>query len=260
MQLAAIFTLIVTGFTFAHNQPWPYIFTLCLPLLALWAPVLWEWIVATTPKRRKVGPTLVALLVLISFGRNVGHLDHSNTEQLKLVRTAEAILGPEGTYFDGIGMLPDVPQAPRNWLDKPSIARVKSAPEVLLNALQRTPPDLIIETYRTDYLPQTFKDWVADRYFAVAPGLLVQGAALVRGAAATLTVIEDTRLIVSSATNLPELQVNGADVTTPILLSAGTYEVLWSGGKDQVQILPEGTPIPERQTLRQPLFTHIYTR
>lgn len=259
-QIAAIFTLIVTALVFAHNQPWPYIFAMCLPFLALWAPILWERIVAAAPKRRKFGSIVVALLVVMTFGRNVDYLDHPNTEQLKLVRTAEAILGPEGTYFDGIGLLPNVPDTPRRWLDAPGIARVKAAPEGLMDALNETPPDLIIETYRTDNLPQTFGEWIADHYVAVAPGLLVRGAELVPGAPAQLNVLETTRFAVSGGAGAQGLRVDGANVTLPIALSAGTYDVLWSGEDNPVQIVPEGTPIPERQTSRQPLFSQTYTR
>ncbi|MEO0372592.1 MAG: hypothetical protein AAF231_14125 [Pseudomonadota bacterium] len=170
--IAAIFTTIVTALVFAHNQPWPYIFAMCLPFCALWAPVLWDRLMTANPARQRLAPIVVGLLVAMTFPRNVDYLDHSNHVQLSVIQAAEEIIGWDGTYFDGIGMLPTSYDTPRRWLDAPAIAAIEANPAPLMTALRDTPPDLIIESYRTDNMPAAFTEWIAENYFAIAPGLL----------------------------------------------------------------------------------------
>ncbi|MEO0772705.1 MAG: hypothetical protein AAFZ04_05925 [Pseudomonadota bacterium] len=253
--IAAMFTAVLTALIFAHNQPWPYIFAMCLPFLALWAPVLWDRIVAAAPARQKMAPIVVGLLVAMTFPRNVDYLDHSNAEQLDVIRTAEAILGEDGTYFDGIGMLPTAYDTPRRWLDAPGIRRVEQNPDSLMKALRDTPPDLILETYRTDNLPDWFSDWVARHYVAIAPGFLVPGAQLTEDST-EVTILREMTFDLAADEDT-QVTRDGDPVPLPLTLSPGRYTV---SATRPAPLIPQGVTPPARQTPRAPLFSQIYTR
>src|SRR5690606_1743874 len=36
-RVALIFTIVITTLVFLHDQPWPYVFIMALPFLALWS-------------------------------------------------------------------------------------------------------------------------------------------------------------------------------------------------------------------------------
>lgn len=252
--IAAIFTVLVTALIFAHNQPWPYIFAMCLPFLSLWAPVLWDRVVAAAPARKNMAPIVVAFLVVMTFPRNVEYLGHSNDDQLDVIRTAEAILGDGGTYFDGIGILPTAYDMPRRWLDAPGIRRVEADPDSLMTSLKDTPPDLIIETYRTDNLPDIFAEWVGAHYVAVAPGFLVPGADVTMEPR-QLNVLRKTRFDIPGEE--VGLQIDGQPVILPLDLQPGTYTV---SAQAPALLIPADIALPQRKTLRQSLFPQAYTR
>lgn len=290
--LAAVFTATLTGFVFAHNQPWPYVFAMALPFLALWAPVVWTRCVdrgadtaagPTTHRghpppavrahpagsaslstglvrrhRRTLALLVVGTIVGAGFVRSVAYLEHDNRHQIDRIRTAETILGPTGTYFDGIGMLPTHVQTPRRWLDVRAIARIRAGQDDLVEALAATPPDLIIETSRTDRLPEAFASWVAARYVAVAPGLLVPGTILRPESAATLTVVAPGWFTLEDPTH--RLMVDGSPVRLPVKLAPGTHTLRIVGANAPTRLLPRGVTVPARQTQRAPLFSGAYTR
>lgn len=256
--LLAVFTAVITALIFTHNQPWPYIFAMALPFLALWAPLAWDHLIASGPKRKTADLIVIALVVLFSFARNLSYLDHANAEQLELIRTSESILGPDDTYFDGIGMLPTHADTPRRWLDAPGIARVRDGRDDLMAALGETPPDLIIETYRTDGLPPAFAAWKEAHYVAIAPGLWVPGSRVLPGEEATLQVLKDTRF--DLAGDAAQLYINDAATDLPTQLTPGSYRLTAPGANAPVLVLPEGTPVPNHRAPRKPLFLDVYTR
>jgi len=200
------------------------------------------------------------VVVLVSLARNIAYLDHDNRAQLTVVRAAEALLGPGGTYFDGIGMLPNHFDTPRRWLDLPGIAKVTTGRDDLIAALQETPPDLIIETTRTDRLPKAFAAWVSARYVSAAPGLLVPGAALSPGETVFLTVERPTRFRVYSGGPAPDIAIDGRRRALPVSLAPGTYLIAWPDGAASARLMPDGLDLPDRPVARQPLFEGVYTR
>lgn len=258
--MAAIFTGVITGLVFSHNQPWPYVFAMCLPFLALWSPYVWDVIIAASPKRTKLGPVIVALLVVMTFSRNVDYIDHSNVEQLDVIRTAEALIGPGETYFDGIGMLPNAADAPRWWLDTPRIAQINKDPDDLLQALTETPPKLIIETYRTDRLPEDFAAWTAAHYVPVAPGFLVPGVRVSPGDTVKWAVVKPARYRVIHDGDAPDILIDGAPATWPMELSRGGYDVSVLAADVPILIVPETTALLPERPERQPLFADIYSQ
>ena len=168
-----MFSVVIVVLVFRHNQPWPYLFIWALPFLVLWIPTLGE---VAEGRFRQVGIGLLAVAVVFSFARNLAYFDHDNRAQLDLVAEAEALIGPEESYFDGIGLLPSRDDRPRRWLDARGVARVVEGQDDLLAALRDAPPALVIETYRTDALGPEFADWLTESYGEVGPGLWLRGA------------------------------------------------------------------------------------
>jgi len=256
--ITAVFTLVLAALVFHHNQPWPYIFTMILPFLSLWLPPLWSRL-ATRRQRRWLG-LVVVLIVFSSFYRNLFYLDHDNRDQLEVVRVAETLLGPEGRYFDGIGMLPDHFDTPRRWLDEQGIAQVASGRDDLISALGAAPPDLIIQTSRTDRLPPAFAQWIAPRYVAAAPGLLVPGTDTTPGKTVSFTVVRKSPFDVYGPVLLPLIEIDGLRTALPVTLNPGLHTIAWPSDTPPARLMPEGLSLPERPAAREPLFLDVYTR
>ena len=125
---------------------------------------------------RRVGIGLLVVAVVFGFARNLAYFDHDNRTQLALLAEAEALIGREKSYFDGIGLLPSRDDVPRRWLDERGVAGVLLGQDDLLAALRATPPALVIESYRIDALGPDFADWLSGAYGEVEPGLWLRGA------------------------------------------------------------------------------------
>lgn len=100
---AGLATLVITLAVFMHPQSWPYVFVMCMPFLALFAPACFE---LARARWRPFWVLAVSALLCLSFLRNTAVLSHGNSAQLRVVRQAEAMLGPHDRYFDGVGMIP----------------------------------------------------------------------------------------------------------------------------------------------------------
>lgn len=149
-RVALVFALLITALVFRHNQPWPYIFTMCIPFLALFAPYIWDRVEMHRIARRLVMAAF-GVLVGISVMRNVTYLDHSNHLQRAVISQADALLAPGDHYFDGIGMLPNHMDSPRIWLDAPGVRRLKQADwDAFAETFHATSPKLVILNYRID--------------------------------------------------------------------------------------------------------------
>ncbi|MEI4487767.1 glycosyltransferase family 39 protein [Frigidibacter sp. MR17.14] len=163
-RIHAIFTLVMAVLVFTHDQPWPYVFTMVLPVLAICPGHL------LTRSREGIGAKVVLMLLVAGisagFVRNVAYFDHDNRVQLAFIRQAEALVPLGETYFDGIGMLPARRMAPRLWLDAMAVSRANAAgPDgALPNALAEERPELIIQSYRTDAIRPVIAGLVDTRY------------------------------------------------------------------------------------------------
>jgi hypothetical protein len=96
-------TAIITALVFRHPQPWPYVFVMCMPFLALFAPVCIGFV---SSRLQPFTYLALTLILSLSFLRNVAALGHDNTAQFRVARQVEAMLGPHDRYFDGVAMLP----------------------------------------------------------------------------------------------------------------------------------------------------------
>ena len=151
LRAAAVSTALIVALVFAHQQPWPYVFVMALPFLALWGPFALQLVPAP---RRLWGLGALVLLLCFSFVRNIQRLSDSSAAEFELVRAAERA-APEDRYFDGIGMIPTRHIAGRHhwwWWDFPTLsilrARWDNGDRTEIENILRAQPKLWILNYR----------------------------------------------------------------------------------------------------------------
>lgn len=244
-RIALVFSIVITLLVFAHNQPWPYVFVMALPFLALWAV---RPIDAIACNPLLLGGSLAVLAIAIagSFARNIGYLQIDNHRQLALVSRVERLMGPEDVYFDGVGMLPNRPEPSTLWLDRHTVLetlRQRDASEahrIFANA----PPKLIIWTYRTDAVAPVVAPLIRESYVHVAPNIWLAGARLRRGEATMFKVPIAGRYSLYDASGRPAeatVNVNGSAVPLPLHLPNGPITMALTSGPAEALLLPVGT-------------------
>lgn len=179
-------TSIITLLVFMHPQPWPYVFVMCMPFLAVWSP----GVVAALPEARQ-GLSMAALSVLVgySFVRNVEILEHDNTAQLAVIEQAEALLAPQDRYFDGIAMIPtrDIAgPSPWWWWDAPTLKALRTqlaaGNREKLDAILRDQPKVWILNYRFSSMAGVLTPILRDGTLQISPHLLLTGRHVKAGA------------------------------------------------------------------------------
>jgi hypothetical protein len=181
-------TGVITLLVFMHPQPWPYVFVMCMPFLAVWSP----GVLAGIPQARQ-GLSMAALSVLVgySFVRNVEIVEHDNTAQLAVIAQAEALLAPEDRYFDGIAMIPtrDIAgPSPWWWWDAPTLKALRAQLAVgnreKLDAILRDQPKVWILNYRFSSMAEALTPILRDGTLQISPHLLLTGRHVKAGSAA----------------------------------------------------------------------------
>jgi hypothetical protein len=183
-RVAAIFSLTITILVFNHSQPWPYVFIMVVPFLALWAPGALQ---AMADKMTSARPVVVLLILgaVLSLARNVYYLGHDNRQQLRVLAQAESILLPGEVYLDGIGMLAQRPDAGRAWWDRPAISRLQARHAAgerdPLDHVFAAQPKVVILSYRTANLGPVLAPYTEGSYVRIQPNLMVAGTVIRAG-------------------------------------------------------------------------------
>jgi Dolichyl-phosphate-mannose-protein mannosyltransferase len=188
-RVALIFSAIVTALVFAHNQPWPYVFIMALPFMALWALRPFDAL-AAHPLYLRTAWAVLAVAVAASFVKNVTYLRIDNRDQLALVDRAEALVRPGESYFDGVGMLPNRREPSTLWLDRHAIllTLAEGRQSDAWRIFATSPPKLIIWTYRMDNILPVVLPLIRDSYVKVAPNVRMAGVELKLGQPVTFDV------------------------------------------------------------------------
>jgi hypothetical protein len=178
-RIAAVHTLVIAALVFAHNQPWPYVFIMALPFLALWSLELFDRTGGNVRNQRLLAVAL-GMGILMSFVRNAQYLAHDNRDQLALVERADAMLGPDDVYFDGIAMLPNHREPSTLWLDRAYVLKTRreGVRSDAYRMFLRSPPKLILWSYRMDAIAPVVMPIIAPSYVKVAPNVRLAGARL----------------------------------------------------------------------------------
>ncbi|PEQ14234.1 hypothetical protein B2G71_01090 [Novosphingobium sp. PC22D] len=243
-RIALVFAAVITGLVFAHNQPWPYVFIMAIPFLALWAPAALDAPAPGSRSRRWIWFALVAAIA-VSFIANIAYLRFGNRGQLDLVARAEAMLAPDERYFDGTGMLPARHESSVLWLDRGFLMRTlaEGRRSDVYRGLDAAPPKLIIASYRIDALRDLIGDLTARRYVRVSPNILLLGTHLERGRTTRFEVVAPGIYGLYAKDGQPlagQVSVDGKVVTAPVTLAKGAKTIGLVAGGEAALLVPVG--------------------
>jgi hypothetical protein len=264
VRVALIFSVIITALVFAHNQPWPYVFVMALPFMALWALEPFDAL-AARPVWLPAAKAVLAVAVAASFVGNVRTLRIDNHAQLALVARAESLVGPDEVYFDGVGMLPDRREPSTLWLDRHAILQTlrEGKGSEAWRIFASAPPKIILWSYRMDAIEPLVAPLIDRSYVQVAPNIRMAGVRLRLGQPTTFAVPIAGRYALYDSSGRPvagALQIGGADVQPPLLLGKGRVQVTLVSGPAEALLVPEGAYAGRFSPGNDnpDLFAHVY--
>lgn len=182
IRISLIFSVIISILIITHNQPWPYVFVMAIPFLALWVFEPIDRLGSHSIVQNTV-LAIIALFVVLSFARNIAYLDRDNRNQLLLINQTEHLLDKTDTYLDGTGMLPNRYQAAVASWDTIAVAKIKAfgIETDLLTRIYESSPKVFVTTYRSEKLKDELEPFLANRYVPIYPNILVAGRELAPG-------------------------------------------------------------------------------
>lgn len=247
-RIALIFTWLVAGLVFAHNQPWPYVFVMALPFMALWATDVFDVLADRRPYLLAAW-AILGVAVAASFLRNVQAWRIDNRAQLALVARAETLLGPNDVYFDGVGMLPDRPEPSTLWLDRHAILLTLSEGRQsdAYRIFSRQPPKMILWSYRMDGIEPVVGPLIRNSYVRVAPNIRLAGARLVPGPPVRFNApIAGTYGLYDGSGNPVDgvVSVNGVPQRIPVQLPKGPAVLALNGPVPEIWTRSERLLLP----------------
>lgn len=243
-RVALIFSVIVAALVFAHNQPWPYVFVMALPFLALWALEPFD-VLAAKPLYRSAAWAVLGIAVAASFAANVRYLRLDNHAQLALVERAQKLVGPHDVYFDGVGMLPDRAEPSTLWLDRHAILQTlrEGKGSEAYRIFASSPPKVILWSYRMDAIVPVVGPLIRDSYVRVAPNIRLAGAGLRIGEAVAFEPPVAGRYAVYDLSGRParaQVEVDGVAAALPLVLERGRVTITLRSGPGEALLVPEG--------------------
>jgi hypothetical protein len=262
-RVALVFSIVVTVLVLAHDQPWPYVFIMALPFMALWALVPLDRLANNHQYLRLAWAALV-VFVAISYVNNIRYFRFENDKQLELVARAEAMLEPDEVYFDAIAMLPNRREPSDLWLDRMNVQRTLRDGEKsqAYRILTESPPKLIIWSYRLRDVYPVIAPAVSDSYVGVAPNIRLAGRPLRLGEPVTFDVpVAGTyRLYDTTGQRVQGLiEIDGTVHDSRLELTRGRTRPILQSGPAKALLVLEGpyaglfAPGPD-----DPLFVGVY--
>jgi hypothetical protein len=245
-RICLIFTLVITALVFAHDQPWPYVFIMALPFLALWSLTVFDRLPSTSIYRA-AAVTVLAVFVIMTFVRNIQYLGIDNAAQLSVVARAEALVEPGYTYFDGVAMLPNRSEPSTLWLDKAFVLKTlrEGRNSEAYRIFAQSPPKVIIWSSRMDAIEKVVGPLIRDSYVKVGANVLLAGRQLSRETEVAFDPPVAGQYQLYDVGGKPlrgSVQVDGVEVSAPFALSGGRKTLVRRGGPAIAFLLPEGTP------------------
>lgn len=244
-RIALIFSVVVTALVFAHDQPWPYVFIMALPFMSLWSLTMLDGL-ATRVRYLRFAWIALATAMAISFVVNLLYLRFDNAAQRELVARAESLLAPDERYFDGVGMLPNRMEPTTLWLDKHYVLATlrEGRNSAAYNVLGKSPPKLILWSYRMDYIYPVVAPLIVNSYVRIAPNLRIAGSRLYPGERKIFEVPIAGSYALYSADGTPlrgEVEIDGAMLDPPFNLTTGPKTVTLRNGAGEALLLPAGS-------------------
>ncbi len=232
LRLASVMSALVTVLVFQHEQPWPYVFVMALPFLAVFAPDALTWLEGRAGERGPWIRLACCGLLMWQLPRNFAYLGHGNWVQNEVVAHAERLLAPDDRYFDGITMIPTRSSAdPVSWEalvlagvhaelargDDHSIIRILDAQ-----------PKLWILNYRIHELREYLPRLLDPSYVRVHPDILLTGAFLSDSRTSTFVNRWPGRYGLFRSDGSPSFEpwrIDGRDAGPDGFLPVGPHEV-----------------------------------
>jgi len=263
-RICLIFTLVITVLVFAHDQPWPYVFIMALPFLALWSLTVFDRLPLTSIYRT-AAVSILAIFVLMTFVRNFQYLSIDNADQLSVVARAETLVQPGDIYFDGVGMLPNRSEPSTLWLDKALVLKTlrEGRNSEAYGIFSERPPKVIIWSSRMDAIEPVVGPLIRDSYVKVGPNVLLAGRQLLRGSEVAFELPFAGQFQLYDVGGRPlrgSVEIDGVEVSPPFRLSRGPKTLVRRGGPPFAFLLPAGTPPGPIQPQKpdHPLFARVY--
>ncbi|HEX7580053.1 MAG TPA: hypothetical protein VF580_08640, partial [Thermoanaerobaculia bacterium] len=268
VRLAAVSAAIVTLLVFLHEQPWPYVFVMALPLLSVFAPEALSWLEARASGRGPYVRLAACALLMWQLPRNLAYLGHDNGVQNEVVGYAERLLGRDDRYFDGIGMVPTrYPAQPVSWealVLEEVRAELARGDDSSIRRILDSRPKLWILNYRVHALREYLPRLLDPSYVRVHPDVLLPGAFFRDARPVTFVNRWPGRYRMFRPDGSPsgepwslDGRENGADG----FVSVGPHEVVASPATGSRYLLPVGTtfvmPLPVTLPLDD-LFSGVY--
>lgn len=243
-RIALTFTTVITVLVFAHDQPWPYVFIMALPFMALWSLGLLDRNAADIRRVRWAGALLV-LAGTISYVSDIRYLRIDNPAQLALIARAEALVEPDEKYFDGIGMLPNRQEPSTLWLDQHYVLKTlrEGRESEAYKILSNSPPKMILWTYRLDKIEPVIAPLIRDSYVQIAPNIRMAGRRLRSDHLEIFKVPVAGRYRLYTTNGQAadgEVEIDGTLRSQPFSLQAGISNVVLRSGPAEALLLPEG--------------------
>ncbi len=245
-RIALIFSVVITVLVFAHDQPWPYVFIMALPFMSLWALVLLDGI-ATHARYLRLAWVALITSMAISYVTNIIYLrTDNNAAQLELVARAESLLAPDERYFDGIGMLPNRKEPTTLWLDRHYVFATlrEGRNSDVYKVFSKSPPKMILWSYRMDNIYPVVAPLVANSYVSVAPNLRIAGCRLQPGEKKIFNVPIAGSYALYGATGTPlqgSVEIDGTVLDPPFHLETGSKTLTLKTDSGEALVLPTGS-------------------
>jgi hypothetical protein len=245
-RIALIFSLVITVLVFAHDQPWPYVFIMALPFAALWALEGIDALAAGKLLHVHLAWAVLGIGIAASFVRNGQMLRIDNRDQLALVARAEALVGPDDVYFDGIGMLPNRREPSTLWIDRHYVLKTLAEKERsdAYRIFASAPPKLIIWSYRMEAIAPVVGPLIAPSYVRIAPNIHLAGRRLERGKHEKFNVPLAGDYELYSHAGFPlhgYIAIRGRLFDSSVRLMRGPETVTLLTGAEDALLLPKGS-------------------
>ena len=244
-RISLIFAVAIVLFVFTHDQPWPYVFVMALPFMVLWPLLPLD---RSTAQLRYLRLAVIALVIVTvtSFVRNVQFFAIDNVAQLELIDRAQALVGPNDRYFDGIGMLPNRAEPTTLWLDQHFVLATLQEGEKseAYQVLAKASPKVILLSYRIEAIRPVIAGILRNRYVRVGPNILMIGRHLSAGHPEDFEVPTGGQygLYGDDGTSLPgHVEIDGKMLVSPFHLDAGATKIILRPGQTGAFLLPVGT-------------------
>ncbi len=248
-----------------YHQPWPYFQACVAPGLALfWGALcgaMHRRLADEAPSPLWAGT--IAALVAVGFVAPVDRVRHNlamdNDYQIAVIDRLHEVLGPDDTYFDGVGMALNHTQTVDLWFDvlNQTAYRADDAPvQQLVERLSSGTIGALVMNERTQELPDTFHRF-RERYFVqdwgnvYVPGRAYHTAALVQQPDELPALTAGTYHVRGAPGAWHHLAVDGQPLTEPhVHLDAGPHWIAANADVGPIRLLRMN---PEFIETREPL-------